>query len=145
MGKLFEEWICTSWAKVEQFRLTWHRNHQKTLRAEMYQGVRDAVDAGTHTCQARLNDFTVQNIVKHICVVKSNLRLTCTLLKSILTKKVLLDLATSNLGSESYLGQALREAPAIYSKATKMAWRSYENLGKLTCLLHLHAKRDMHR
>jgi hypothetical protein len=46
MGNLFEEWLCVNWAKVEQQRLTWHRNNQKVLRGDLYQGLQDAVSQG---------------------------------------------------------------------------------------------------
>lgn len=38
--------MCTSWAKVEQHRLTWHRMHQDILRGDLYQGLQDAVRDG---------------------------------------------------------------------------------------------------
>jgi hypothetical protein len=48
MGTLFEEWLCINWAKVKQQRLTWHRDHQKVLRGDLYQGLQDAVSCGHH-------------------------------------------------------------------------------------------------
>lgn len=48
-GALFEEWMCTNWAKVEQHRLTWHRMHQDVLRGDLYQGLQDAVRDGATT------------------------------------------------------------------------------------------------
>jgi hypothetical protein len=45
-GKLFQQWIVDAWATVEQARLNWICFHQNTIRAEMYSGVQDAIDAG---------------------------------------------------------------------------------------------------
>ena len=38
-GALFEEWLVLQWAKEEQQRLTWVRNNQATIRADLYQNV----------------------------------------------------------------------------------------------------------
>lgn len=42
-GKLFQEYCVTSYAKVEANNLNWHKNHQKDLRVEEYQGLRDYI------------------------------------------------------------------------------------------------------
>ena len=55
MGTLFEEWLCINWAKVEQQRLTWHREHQKVLRGDLYQGLQDAVTSGRHDPQPSIH------------------------------------------------------------------------------------------
>ena len=44
-GKLMAEFACTAWYKVEQQRLTYHRHHQKELRADKYQGLMDSISA----------------------------------------------------------------------------------------------------
>jgi len=44
-GKLFQEYVCETWAVSEQNRLNYQRNNQKKLRVEVYQGLRDAVAA----------------------------------------------------------------------------------------------------
>ena len=38
-GRLLQEYICSHWATVEQDRLRWLRNNQKTIRADLYSGV----------------------------------------------------------------------------------------------------------
>ena len=38
-----QEWICDNWAKCEQDRLSFLRHNQATLRAELYQGIQDAL------------------------------------------------------------------------------------------------------
>ena len=43
--RLFQEYCCVGLAKIETQRLTWQLLNQKTLRAEKYQKVRDAVAA----------------------------------------------------------------------------------------------------
>jgi hypothetical protein len=44
-GNLFQEFVCESWAVAEQNRLNYLRQHQQDLRAEVYQGLVDAVSA----------------------------------------------------------------------------------------------------
>ena len=44
-GKLFQEFICESWALAEQKRLYQLRSMQKTLRHEVYNGLVDAVSS----------------------------------------------------------------------------------------------------
>ena len=44
-GKLFQEYVCETWAVSEQNRLNYARMNQKKLRVEVYQGLRDAVAA----------------------------------------------------------------------------------------------------
>ena len=44
-GKLFQEYVCETWAVAEQNRLNYNRMNQKKLRVEMYQGLHDAVAA----------------------------------------------------------------------------------------------------
>jgi len=42
-GRLFQEFIVDAWAATEQYRLRWMENNQKTLRADVYQGLVDSV------------------------------------------------------------------------------------------------------
>src|SRR5487761_412025 len=44
-GKLFQEYVCETWAVSEQSRLNYLRMNQKKLRVEVYQGLQDAVAA----------------------------------------------------------------------------------------------------
>ena len=47
-GKLLQQYIVDAWASTEQNRLSWVYNHQNVLRADLYQGLRDAVIADDH-------------------------------------------------------------------------------------------------
>jgi hypothetical protein len=40
-GMLFQEWIVSSYCKMEGSRLDWVRHNQTEIRAEMYQGLQD--------------------------------------------------------------------------------------------------------
>ena len=51
-GKLMAEFACNCWYKVENQRLTWHKFHQKELRAEKYQGLVDAMRANENVTEA---------------------------------------------------------------------------------------------
>jgi hypothetical protein len=44
--KLLQQYIVDVYAKVEEERLNFIRFNQKQLRAELYQGLRDAICAG---------------------------------------------------------------------------------------------------
>ena len=41
-GKLFQQYVVDAWASIEQSKLNWVRFHQKELRVDVYQGLRDA-------------------------------------------------------------------------------------------------------
>jgi len=43
---LFQEWLVLTWAAIEHCRLTWVRDHQRQIRAELYSGLMDAVHEG---------------------------------------------------------------------------------------------------
>lgn len=45
-GLLFQQYACDGYSKAEAFRLAYFRQHQDTLRAESYQRLYDAVQAG---------------------------------------------------------------------------------------------------
>jgi Helitron helicase-like domain at N-terminus len=45
-GQLFQELLVHAWASAENSRLAWVRYHQKDLRAELYNGVVDALHDG---------------------------------------------------------------------------------------------------
>jgi hypothetical protein len=47
-GKLFQEYVCETWAIAEQNRLNFVKHNQDTLRVEMYQGLVDAVASNDH-------------------------------------------------------------------------------------------------
>ena len=45
-GRLLEEFAVDQFSKVEQLNLKYIRFYQKRLRADLYQGIADAVSAG---------------------------------------------------------------------------------------------------
>ena len=53
-GKLFQEYVCESWAITEQKRLAQLRAKQSDLRADLYQGLADAV---AHDVETNLQDL----------------------------------------------------------------------------------------
>jgi len=42
-GRLFQQYIVDAWASIEQSELNWIRHNQKTIRADLYDGLRDAL------------------------------------------------------------------------------------------------------
>ena len=42
-GRLFHAFVVDTWARIEHERLTWMRYNQKSIRAELYNGIADAV------------------------------------------------------------------------------------------------------
>ena len=44
-GKLFQQFVCETWAVAEQQRLQWNNANQPKLRVELYAGLADAVAA----------------------------------------------------------------------------------------------------
>jgi hypothetical protein len=44
-GRLFQQYVVDAWASIEESNLCWVRLHQKELKADTYQGIRDAVAA----------------------------------------------------------------------------------------------------
>ncbi|KAK9822437.1 hypothetical protein WJX74_008545 [Apatococcus lobatus] len=51
-NKLFQEWICDNWAKAEGDRLQYLRHNQAQLRAELFQGITDAVATDSNDARA---------------------------------------------------------------------------------------------
>ena len=43
-GRLFQEYVVDNWAKIEAYKLQWVKYNQKTIRAETYKGLVDAID-----------------------------------------------------------------------------------------------------
>ena len=43
-GRLFQEWVCMSWIQAENNSLNYIRKHQKELRCDQYDSVRNAVN-----------------------------------------------------------------------------------------------------
>ncbi|XP_068466667.1 uncharacterized protein [Phaseolus vulgaris] len=49
-GRLLQQYVVDNYVKIEAGRLRWIRNHQNNIRAEVYQGLQDALHEGqTHT------------------------------------------------------------------------------------------------
>ena len=46
-GRLLLQWVVDIYARIEQFRLTFIKNHQKEIRSEVYQGLVDAINNNT--------------------------------------------------------------------------------------------------
>ena len=42
-GRLFQQYLVDAWASIEASELYWVRNNQKTIRADLYDGLRDAL------------------------------------------------------------------------------------------------------
>ena len=53
-GLLFQQYCCDQWLKIEQQRLNYIRFHQKQIKAELYQGLADAIAADEPEMAGRL-------------------------------------------------------------------------------------------
>ena len=42
-GRLFQQYLGDAWASIESSELYWVHNNQKMIRAELYDGLRDAL------------------------------------------------------------------------------------------------------
>ena len=42
-GRLFQQYLVDAWASIEASELYWVRNNQKTIRADLYNVLRDAL------------------------------------------------------------------------------------------------------
>ncbi|XP_077232073.1 uncharacterized protein LOC143866284 [Tasmannia lanceolata] len=47
-GRLFQQFVVDAYAAIEEQRLYWVRTNQKQLRADVYEGLQDAVRSGDH-------------------------------------------------------------------------------------------------
>lgn len=45
-GRLFQQYLVDAFACIEEVRINWIRKNQKQLRAELYNGLRDAINQG---------------------------------------------------------------------------------------------------
>ena len=41
-GRLFQQYVVDAWASIEDSELYWYRTHQKEIRSDLYDGLRDA-------------------------------------------------------------------------------------------------------
>jgi len=51
-GRLFRQFVVDCYAAIKAWRLRFFRDHQSTLRAELYGGLQDAVTAGENNAYA---------------------------------------------------------------------------------------------
>ena len=58
-GILFQQLVCDAWASIDQCNLTWASNNQTTLRADLYQGLRDRMN----------EDAAGENLAQVGCVI----------------------------------------------------------------------------
>ena len=59
---MFQQYVVDAWASIEQNMLNFLRFHQKELRADVYQGLRD-VAAGDHDENLNLAEHGQHNIL----------------------------------------------------------------------------------
>ncbi|XP_074352599.1 uncharacterized protein LOC141691739 [Apium graveolens] len=45
-GRLWQQFVIDAFAAVEQYRLDWIRNHQSTIRSDLYRSIRDSLTKG---------------------------------------------------------------------------------------------------
>ncbi|XP_074377930.1 uncharacterized protein LOC141719449 [Apium graveolens] len=45
-GRLWKQFVVDAFAAVEQYRLDWIRNHQSTIRSDLYRSIRDSLTKG---------------------------------------------------------------------------------------------------
>lgn len=45
-GRLLQQYAVDNYVKIESGRLRWYRAHQNEIRAEVYQGLQDALHGG---------------------------------------------------------------------------------------------------
>ena len=45
-GRLWQQFVVDAFAAVEQYRLDWIRNHQSTIRSDLYRSIRDSLNKG---------------------------------------------------------------------------------------------------
>ena len=45
-GRLWQQFIVDAFVAVEQYRLDWIRNHQSTIRSDLYRSIRDSLTKG---------------------------------------------------------------------------------------------------
>lgn len=45
-GRLWQQYIVDAFTAVEQYRLDWVKNNQKTIRADLYNSIRDSIRKG---------------------------------------------------------------------------------------------------
>jgi hypothetical protein len=65
-GKLLQQFMVDAWACVEQNRLQFFRNHQATLRTELYSGLQDALTA-EDTDAVEIGQRFIHPVVRRCC------------------------------------------------------------------------------
>ena len=59
-GRLWQEWLCDMYSKVEEERLSYHRNNQPQLRADTLDGLQDALSSAD--CDERRHGACIKSI-----------------------------------------------------------------------------------
>ena len=63
--RLFQEWLCMAWVTVENQRLTFQQLNQKTLRADSYKSVKQAVEDRRRELELRADtDFNENSSIR---------------------------------------------------------------------------------
>ena len=53
-GRLFQQYLVDAWASIEDSELFWVRNNQKTIRSDLYDGLRNALRNVQNISELRL-------------------------------------------------------------------------------------------
>ena len=65
-GRLFQEFVCMAWATIERQRLFWHEQNQKSLRADKYLNVKEAIEERPRADQLHTDDHQRPKIGRKI-------------------------------------------------------------------------------
>jgi len=57
--RLFQQWLVDSYAKMEKDRIDYCKNHQKELRTETYQGLRDYLQTTANNLNGRIGKMVI--------------------------------------------------------------------------------------
>jgi len=57
--RLFQQWLVDSYVKMEKDRIDYCKAHQKKLRIESYQGLRDYLQTTANNLNARLGKMVI--------------------------------------------------------------------------------------
>jgi len=57
--RLFQQWLVDSYVKIEKDRINYCRNHQKELRTETYQGLRDYIQTMANNLNGRIGKMVI--------------------------------------------------------------------------------------
>ncbi|KAM0727891.1 hypothetical protein ACS0PU_005360 [Formica fusca] len=57
--RLFQQWLVNSYVKIEKDRINYCRDHQKELRTETYQGLRDYMQTMANNLNGRIGKMVI--------------------------------------------------------------------------------------